>query len=146
VFPFESDLSAEQLRAHVIEAIRGLLPFPLHLQGITGHEGEHLLLNVKRGNDELIELHDRLYTGTLPPYLLTEYTYVPHLTVGRLNDRISFLKALGTARTLTRRFQIMVSEVTVYRLDDERPIEYSVELGTRPLPLQGKWLLWHSEE
>jgi 2'-5' RNA ligase len=63
VFPFESDLSTEQLLSHIQQAIHGIRPFTVQLQGITGHEDEYLFLNIIRGNDLLIELHDRLYSG-----------------------------------------------------------------------------------
>src|SRR5690242_2890498 len=63
VFPFASALALEELVAHARAAVGGLRPFPIELREITGHEGEYLFLNVKRGNDALIALHDGLYTG-----------------------------------------------------------------------------------
>jgi hypothetical protein len=65
VFPFDSELPTGQLRDHVQSCVAGLAPFPVRLSQVTGSEGEYLFLNIKRGNDELIALHDRLYTGPL---------------------------------------------------------------------------------
>ena len=43
----------------------GLHPFNIVLKGVTGSEEEYLFLNVKVGNDQIIELHDKLYSGLL---------------------------------------------------------------------------------
>lgn len=128
--PFESSISAGELYSHIEEAIEVIQPFHLLLQGITGHEGEYLFLNVKRGNDQLITLRDRLYTGFLASYLLPEYTCVPHLTVGRLPDRNTFFSALERATQLKDSFETQVCEISVYSIQPggTRCIEFSVPL------------------
>ncbi|MGA2588181.1 MAG: 2'-5' RNA ligase family protein [Candidatus Aminicenantales bacterium] len=128
VFPFESHLSAEHLQTHIQQAVQGVGPFPVQLHGIIGSEGEYLFLNVKRGNDRLIELHDRLYSGALAAYLSVEHTFIPHLTVGRLGNKAAFLSALEEARKIRTIFQTVIEEVAVYRVDGERPIEFCVRL------------------
>jgi 2'-5' RNA ligase len=119
VFPFESDLSAEQLRAHIQRAIQGMTPFPVQCRGVTGHEDEYLFLNVKLGNDQLIDLHDRLYSGPLAAHLRFEYTYTPHVTVGRLADRTEFLRALEVTREVRATFQTVVREITTVRIESD---------------------------
>jgi N-acetylglutamate synthase-like GNAT family acetyltransferase len=49
VFPFADPISAAGLRGHVAGAVRGFEPFPVRLAGVTGSEGEYLLVNVKQG-------------------------------------------------------------------------------------------------
>lgn len=80
VFPFESDVSTEVLSVHLQNSVVGLKPFRLVMTGVTGADGEYLFLNVKVGNDQIIQLHDRLYTGLLKEYLRRSLTYIPHLT------------------------------------------------------------------
>lgn len=128
--PFDNNASPEQLRLHITQAIQNIRPFHIMLQGITGHQGEYLFLNVKRGNDQLIELRDRLYTGLLSAHLLPQYTYVPHLTVGRLPDEGSFFEALTVAQEITATFDTQVREISVYSIqtDGTRPLEFSVTL------------------
>ena len=46
VFPFESSLSPDELRAHAQGAVRGVAPFPLRLAGITGSERAYLFLKL----------------------------------------------------------------------------------------------------
>jgi 2'-5' RNA ligase len=97
VFPFESDLAPDDLRAHIADAVRGIGPFPIRLAGITGSDGRFLFVNVKRGNDALIELQDRLYTGPLLRYRTLTFTFAPHVTVGRLPTDEAFAAALAAA-------------------------------------------------
>ncbi|NTV36032.1 MAG: 2'-5' RNA ligase family protein [Anaerolineaceae bacterium] len=128
VFPFESTLSTPQLQTHIQQAIQGMQPFPVQLHGISGSESEYLFLNVKRGNDELIELHDRLYSGILSEHLRIEQSYIPHLTVGRLNDPAAFLAALETAQMMKSVFHTITEELVVYRVNDNDPIEAVIRL------------------
>jgi len=128
VFPFESNLSTEDLQTHIRRTVQGVGPFPVQLQGITGSEAEYLFLNVKRGNDQLIELHDRLYSGVLADYLVVEQPFMPHLTVGRLGNKAAFLSALDEARKVSNVFQTVIEEVVVYQVDGEPHIETRVRL------------------
>ena len=113
VFPFESPMSREELREHVRVALQGMKPFLLRMQGVTGADGGYLFLNVKRGNDEIVELHDRLYAGALRPFLRRDVTYVPHLTLGRLPDAEAFLQALEETERLEDVFETTVTEVVI---------------------------------
>jgi 2'-5' RNA ligase len=128
VFPFESHLSIESLRSHVEQIIQGFKPFPIRLYNITGSEGEYLFLNVKQGNDQIIELHDRLYSGLLAEYLSVENIYVPHLTIGRINNRSAFISALGVAQHMKFIFQTTVEEVAIIRIDDNNLVEARIRL------------------
>jgi len=128
MFPFESDVSVRRLQAHVRQAVRDVGPFAVQLHGITGSEGEYLFLNVKRGNDRLIELHDRLYSGLFAVHLSLAHTFVPHLTVGRLSNRAAFLAALEAAQEVNSTFRTAVREVAVCRLYDSHGVEFRVRL------------------
>jgi 2'-5' RNA ligase len=133
VFPFESDLSVDRLRAHMQQVMEGMAPFPVQLRGITGHDGEYLFLNVVRGNNRLIDLHDRLYSGPLAAYLMPEYPYHPHVTVGRLADRAEFSQGLAIAREVRVTFQTVVREIATVRIESDGEIweEFRVSLDSR---------------
>ena len=128
VFPFIADFFIAELQVHVEQAIQDMRPFPVQLQGITGSDGEYLFLNVKQGNDELIGLHDRLYSGVLKPYYSAANTYMPHLTVGRLSDPSTFLPALEAARKVRKVFNATIEEVAIYRMGDSQRTEAIVKL------------------
>ena len=134
VFPFESPLSPEQLALHMSRVAQTLRPFPLHMQGITGYASEYLFLNVKEGNDQLIGLHDQLYTGVLAPYLTREETYLPHLTVGRLSNATAWASALRQAQSVTASFETEIHELIAYRLEEETSgnVECRVRLSGSP--------------
>ena len=117
VFPFRDLIGSDDLRAHVVHVIRDVEPFPIRLSGVTASEGEYLFLNVKQGNDALIALHDRLYTGPLEPHLSRRHTFVPHLTVGRVADRHGFETALAEAAASPVALETMVRAVSIYAID-----------------------------
>lgn len=114
VFPFESDLAPDELRAHIKGAVRGVGPFPIRLAGITGVDGRFLFLNVVRGHAALIELHDRLYTGPLLPHLTLAFTFAPHVTIGRLPTPEAFEAALRAATATPIDVETSATSVIVY--------------------------------
>ncbi|TYS14520.1 2'-5' RNA ligase family protein [Rossellomorea vietnamensis] len=118
VFPFTSDLTAEQLHAHIESVLLHEKLFSIKLQGVTGEGSEYLFLNVKKGNDEIIRLHDLLYTGRLREFLFRELTYVPHLTVGRFNDTGDFKAALNETAQFTEEFTTTVNHIVVEKIEE----------------------------
>jgi 2'-5' RNA ligase len=117
VFPFDSDLSTNALEKHLHDAIRGHSPFRVVLKGITGYPGGYLFLNVKVGNDEIIALHDKLYSGPLQPYLDRTVTYTPHLTIGRIADDRVFQDALVETEGFSETFESFVAEIVTEVID-----------------------------
>ncbi|WDL95904.1 2'-5' RNA ligase family protein [Alicyclobacillus sp. ALC3] len=133
VFPFESNISKEVLEEHLHEATVGSHPFRIAMTGVTGAEGEYLFLNVKVGNDHIIQLHDKLYSGLLKQYLYRSLTYTPHLTVGRIMDKRMFEIALAKTEEWNEVFETTVREITVESIDERK--NYTVEM-TVPLPFR----------
>jgi 2'-5' RNA ligase len=117
VFPFDSDIPTRTLEKHVHHAVLGHSPFRIVLQGITGAPGGYLFLNVKVGNDQIIALHDKLYTGMLKPYLNRALPYIPHLTVGRLTEEHSFQNALVELEEFSETFDTIIEEVVTEVVD-----------------------------
>ncbi|MFD1675060.1 2'-5' RNA ligase family protein [Alicyclobacillus fodiniaquatilis] len=118
VFPFVSDITSAALEQHVQNAVRAISPFALVLQSVTGAEGGYLFLNVKRGNDEIIKLHDQLYTGLLRNFLNRNLTYMPHLTVGRIEDASVFQLALSETESFVTPFATTVDEIAIESIAD----------------------------
>ena len=131
VFPFESELSAKELREHLDCALKGVKKFNVRLNGITGDFRDgYLFLNVKQGNDAIIDLHDRLYRGVLEPFLFRKVTYCPHMTVGRVEEKTEFDQALDTLGCNGERFETTVDTLYVENIDspEQSIIEFSYEL------------------
>ena len=133
VFPFEDQVSNEVLELEVRDALRALAPFRVVLRGITAHEGEYLFLNVRRGNDAVVELHDALYRGVLAAHRSRLHTFVPHLTVGRVAtaDLAAALDASGDEDGV----EIVggIDRVSLYEIapDGARSVVFEAPLGER---------------
>lgn len=126
VFPFESSHSQNELKEHLQNALKRFNSFDIRLTGITGAERGYLFLNVKKGNDQIIELHDRLYSGILATYRFRKTTYFPHLTVGRLKSSALYNSALQMTKEFNHEFVATVEKVALESIDEmERSrIEY----------------------
>ena len=118
VFPFESELSTQEIGDHVRRAIEGVKRFPVQLSSVTGDFRDgYLFLNVKRGNDAIIDLHDKLYRGVLEQYLFRKVTYCPHVTVGRLEQPTEFDQALEELAGFSEQFKVEIDRISVESID-----------------------------
>lgn len=133
VFPFNSDGGRIDLRAHLERAIADMPAFIIRLAGITGggDNGEYLFLNVEQGSRGVIELHDRLYSGSLARHLSLEQPYVPHLTVGRVKDPAAFSEALAEASSSNIKLTVDVAEVALVRTDGWNRWRTELTVGLR---------------
>ena len=131
VFPFESDLSTQEIGEHVRRAIKGVNRFPIRLGGFTGDQPDgYLFLKVKQGNDNIIDLHDRLYSGALEPFLFRKILYCPHLTVGKVEDLTAFEDALVELDGIATIFECEISQVFVENIDshEQSTVELAIDL------------------
>ncbi|EPZ52569.1 2'-5' RNA ligase family protein [Alicyclobacillus acidoterrestris] len=113
VFPFDSDISSVALEDHVRVCVSGIPSFPLVLREVTGAKGGYLFLNVKRGNDWIVRLHDVLYSGPLRQFLNRQFTYVPHMTVGRIPKLSAWHKAIRATEDFHDEFETVISEICI---------------------------------
>ena len=130
VFPFESNISSLTLEQHVKETLVGVCPFSIKLEGISGTLDNYLFLNVKNGNDHLIKIHDLLYSGILENFLNRRITFIPHLTVGKLENEAELKSALTETQAFKASFETLVTEVTSEIIGNkgESDIEFTVSL------------------
>lgn len=131
VFPFVSEISTSELEKHLKSKLRRIGPFKIRLQEITGTVDRFLFLNVKEGNDRLIELHDKLYANILEEYKDNTYTYVPHVTIGKFNNENEFEQALRETKDFDFIFTSTINEITVELIDeqDNSLIEFTTQLN-----------------
>lgn len=132
VFPFHSDISKEQLKAHIVNELKGIRPFKLKMKGISGEDGGYLFLNVFEGEEEIFEIHTRLYRGILEqhkPEFLNKTDYLPHMTVGRIAINEEMIKVVRKFKTLNENFEELVREISVEIIgeDEESIIEMTIE-------------------
>jgi 2'-5' RNA ligase len=119
VFPCKSNITTEELTLHMKQVLAGEKPFSIKLTGITGEGNSYLFLNVKEGNDRIIRLHDKLYSGMLKEFLYRKVIYHPHLTVGMISDEEQFELALNATEDFNEVFTTTVSEIVSEVIDEE---------------------------
>ena len=118
VFPFESNISTIKLKEHFNKALYGIKRFNVKLKDITGDFRDgYLFLNVKKGNDQIIELHDKLYSGILQSFLYKSITYCPHLTVGRVEEQIEIDDVVNLLSRFNENFETVIDKVFVESID-----------------------------
>ena len=129
VFPFESAISNSALETHLRELVAPSRRFSVVLQGITAYANEYLFLNIKRGNDEVIRLHDVLYSGTLAMHTDRRHTYVPHVTVGRVRPE-EVPEALASTEGVNSAIEASIDAIAVYAVrDGVHPVLFQLELS-----------------
>lgn len=118
VFPFESSLTAEALKAHASAALIGEAPFKLRMQGVTFHpeeEGLYLFLRVTKGEEAIRRISQRLYEGALAAHRSSQYdtSYLPHLTLGKVRDKTLWPAAMADGERFAHAFETLVSAVEI---------------------------------
>src|SRR5258707_10845148 len=73
------DLSETMLIEHVERVAKEGKFFSIHVTGLTRTSDDCLFLLVKEGNDEIVNLHNKLYSGILASYLPTDISFTPHM-------------------------------------------------------------------
>jgi len=134
VFPFESDLTSEELRKHICNNTKGISLFEVSFNSFSGSfiEG-YIFLDCVKGNDEIIRLHDSLYTDILAKYIFNETPYFPHITVGKLNNKDYFSNVLADMNKnyMNIMFSCTIESIFVETIDefDNSNIELEILLN-----------------
>jgi 2'-5' RNA ligase len=126
VHPFQSSLRSKELINHVMNCLQHTNPFEIRLSSVSGAADHYLFLNVKKGNDFIIQLRDHLYSGILEKYLLRDNSYMPHLTVGNLTTDEDFQNALDETVNFKADFIATVNKIAIEQIaeDGTSTIEY----------------------
>ena len=83
VFPIPTwEIDREAFNEHVRTVVSRTPTFDIRLNALEKAWDHWLFLVVTEGRDQVIELHDELYTGILRPFLWTEQPFVPHVGLG----------------------------------------------------------------
>jgi 2'-5' RNA ligase len=130
VYPFEDDIALDALGAHLTDALAAFTTFEVALDGVSGAEGTYLRYDIQRGNDALIAMHDRLYTGPLARHLDRRESFHPHMTIGRIADAARWRAALDELTATAPPATVTVSRVISYRryADGTRQMDHAIAL------------------
>lgn len=134
VFPFDSDLTTEELVAHITESIEGTTAFKTKFKSFSGSAADgFIFLDCVRDNDEIINFHDRLYTGILADELYNETPYFPHITVGQIKDLEKFSSVVKelNEQFKTEEFTCLIDTLYIETIDKNQNsiVEAKLTLG-----------------
>ena len=115
VFPFESDMSNEELSAVLDERLKGASSFDIALQDFGNYSdasGNYLSLYLTKGAEEIVKIHDALYSNEFKEFD-PGFEYVPHITVGKLASEKEMEDAFESIRTIGEPFVTTVKKISV---------------------------------
>jgi 2'-5' RNA ligase len=82
VFPVDSTIGESNLLDHIQSVTKKIVSFPISLSGLEKSWDHYLYLTVSKGTEEIVTLHDKLYSGILEKYWYKDIPYKPHITLG----------------------------------------------------------------
>ncbi len=115
VFPFEMDITNDELSVILENRLSDIEAFELELKGFSKCEdrfGNYLFLNVVNGIEIITHLHDLLYSDEFSTFDLG-MTYVPHMTVGKLKTVDELNKAYDAVKDNKTLFKSIVTKISV---------------------------------
>ena len=90
VFPIgDKNIDKVALEKHIKDVLKDEKSFKIHLHGLDKSWDHWLNLILKEGNEEVIKLHDKLYTGVLSQFFRKDLGYIPHIGIGIAGSRIT---------------------------------------------------------
>ncbi len=125
VFPFESEVSNDFLEDVIKKQLMYIKPFEVVLQGFSKQIDEnasYLFLDVIMGAMELQSIHNLLYNVNFAT-LNEDYTYVPHITVGRFSEVSSLNNAYADVKNLNIMLKSRINKIIIEEIaTDEQSI------------------------
>lgn len=116
VFPFESDMSNEDVASILDTRLTNTSPFEVELKGFSKHSdpsGNYLFLDIIDGIENIIQIHDELYKYEFKNFDLWGADYIPHITVGKLSTENEMNEAYECIKGIDDSFSTIVSKISV---------------------------------
>ncbi len=115
VFPFESEISNDELEQLLEKRLFGINSFEITLNGFSKQRdrfSNYLFLNVTKGIDEIKNIHNIFYENEFSKFDLG-YGYVPHMTVGKFPTIQLLEEAFKDVSLNSDLFKTIVDKVSV---------------------------------
>ncbi len=130
VFPFESSTSNDELKLHILKLSKEIQEIEIEFANQITSEGEYLFLRVEKGQKQIEELHDMLYTGALLQFLKEDISYIPHVTVGRKESTELAAEVAKEIKSFPEKLQCVIDRISVERIGENGKsiIEFEVPL------------------
>jgi len=135
VFPFESDLAKDEIVEALKPVVENWNKFVVTTAGISkvSAHGHYLFLDIDKGEDEIVKLHQALYQGVLSehqPDWTKNGGYRVHMTLGRLMDESSLNDAYEAVKDFNKSFEIEIDRIYIEEIGDDESsvIEAVIEM------------------
>lgn len=120
IFPLET-VDQRSLISHIEDVLLRWKPFPLGLAKLEKSFDDCLFLTATQGAQELIGLHNDLYTGILAAHKRADIPYIPHVTLGVFTAQPALLEeALEMAAQLNPDCESVVNRVHLLKVNDQK--------------------------
>lgn len=115
VFPFESQMSNDELSDILKNRLSSIKPFQLELQGISKQEdafGNYLFLDIPQGTEEICTINKLLYENEFKEFCFGA-PFTPHMTIGKLPTKEALDDAYNSVKSVKDSFTTMVNKISV---------------------------------
>ena len=112
VFPFESEMTNDELEEKLTGSLKDVEPFELVLHGFSKTSDNFLFLDIEKGQDVIKTVHDELYLQYFQEYDLG-LPYIPHMTVGKFNNNQELDRAYEYVNKTDAYFQTTVRKISL---------------------------------
>jgi 2'-5' RNA ligase len=133
VFPVPDKIGKDALTKHIDKKLSNWNPFEITINGLKKSWDHWLFLVLQEGEQEVVKLHDDLYTGILGPYVRSDIEFIPHIGIGLFVtgeydvgdphkttfDQSGYNQALKEAEALDTGQQCLVDRLALVEIDDE---------------------------
>lgn len=127
-FPFEKDISNEELKKQLLKITKNIKPFRIKCKGITLKKDQrintyYIFLNIVEGKELLSEINTKIYQNILNDIDIKKYNYDPHITLGNTDNSYEKIN-------LNDEFETMVDSIVIEQIgeNEESIIEVEIKL------------------
>lgn len=125
-FPFDSQMENSKLKKLLTEVLKNIKPFEIEMEGVSLRKDDkiktnYIFLNLKKGQEKILNIHNLIYEKVLQTKL--NFTYVPHITLGRTDNEHEKI-------CLNDKFKTIVDRIFVESIgkNEESNIEFEIVL------------------
>lgn len=121
VFPFELDISNEELAMILENRLDNVKQFEIEMKGFSKCEdrfGNYLFLNMIKGEEIIMHLHDLLYSNEFRAFDLGVH-YMPYMTVGNLSNAIELNNAYEAVKEINTVFKSKIRKISVEMIGEK---------------------------
>lgn len=136
MFPIPVEEVSEPILTEHLNTILGRWKsFDIHLKGFEKAVDHWLFLGVQEGHDEIVRLHDEIYTGPFEKYLRPDLPFIPHIALGFFGkqgsnynlenptivefDEEKYIKAVDESGRLNLDFKTRLDKVNLIKIEND---------------------------